>query len=89
MQIGNTELYQIRNGKINPYQDRASIFVKLESQNPTKSIKDRMVYHIVSQAKETSSDETTFVSASSGNTGTSLAYFCKQFNFNCITELKL
>ena len=49
MQIGNTELYQIRSGKINPYQDRAHIFVKLESQNPTKSIKDRMVHHIVSK----------------------------------------
>ena len=73
MQIGNTELYQIRSGKINPYQDRADIFVKLESQNPTKSIKDRMVHHIVSKAKLTAPGETTFVSASSGNTGTSLA----------------
>ena len=84
MQIGNTELYQIRSGKINPYQDRADIFVKLESQNPTKSIKDRMVHYVVSKAKSTSPGETTFVSASSGNTGTSLAYFCKKFNFKCI-----
>ena len=67
--IGNTELHRIKSEKINPYKDTIPIFIKLESQNPTKSIKDRMVYHIVSKAKEQVSEQTTFVSASSGNTG--------------------
>ena len=82
--IGNTELHRIQSKKINPYKDTIPIFIKLESQNPTKSIKDRMVYHIVSKAKEQASGKTTFISASSGNTGSSLAYICKHLNFGCI-----
>ena len=82
--IGNTELHRIQSKKINPYKDTIPIFIKLESQNPTKSIEDRMVYHIVSKAKEQVSEQTTFVSASSGNTGSSLAYVCKLLNFGCI-----
>ena len=82
--IGNTELHLIKSEKINPYKDTIPIFIKLESQNPTKSIKDRMVYYVVSKAKEKVSPETTFVSASSGNTGSSLAYICKKLNFKCI-----
>jgi len=82
--IGNTELHRIQSEKINPYKDTIPIFIKLENQNPTKSIKDRMVYHIVSKAKKQASEQTTFVSASSGNTGSSLAYICKLLNFGCI-----
>ena len=82
--IGNTDLHLINSEKINPYKDNVSILIKLEDQNPTKSIKDRMVYHVVSKAKKELSDQNTFVSASSGNTGTALAYVCKLLNFNCI-----
>ena len=82
--IGNTPLHLIKSEKINPYKNNVSILIKLESQNPTKSIKDRMVYHVVSKAKQTLSEETTFISASSGNTGTSLAYICKLMDFKCI-----
>ena len=82
--IGNTDLHLIKSEKINPHKDRIPIFIKLESQNPTKSIKDRMVHYVVSKAKEKVSQETTFVSASSGNTGSSLAYICKMLNFKCI-----
>ena len=82
--IGNTDLHLINSEKINPYTDNVSILIKLEDQNPTKSIKDRMVYHVVSEAKKELSDQTTFVSASSGNTGTALAYVCKLLNFKCI-----
>ena len=82
--IGNTDLHLIKSEKINPYKDTIPIFIKLESQNPTKSIKDRMVHYVVSKAKEKISQETTFVSASSGNTGSSLAYVCKMLNFKCI-----
>tara|TARA_Y100001970_G_scaffold17151_1_gene19388 strand:+ start:78 stop:1037 length:960 start_codon:yes stop_codon:yes gene_type:complete len=82
--IGNTDLHLIKSEKINPYKDKIPIFIKLESQNPTKSIKDRMVHYVVSKAKQKVSQETTFVSASSGNTGSSLAYICKMLNFKCI-----
>jgi len=83
-EIGKTELHLIKNRKINPYKDSIPIFIKLENQNPTKSIKDRMVHYIVSKAKEECSKNTTFVSASSGNTGSSLAYVCNLLNFKCI-----
>ncbi len=82
--IGNTDLYLIKSKKINPYKDKIPIYIKLENQNPTKSIKDRMVHYVVSKAKEKLPQETTFVSASSGNTGSSLAYVCKLLNFKCI-----
>ena len=82
--IGNTDLYLIKSEKINPYKDTIPIFIKLESQNPTKSIKDRMVQYVVLKAKEKLPQETTFVSASSGNTGSSLAYVCKLLDFKCI-----
>ena len=81
--IGNTELHLIKSEKVNPYKN-ILIYIKLENQNPTKSIKDRMVHHVVSKPKYRLSDEITFVSASSGNTGTSLAYICKLMNFGCI-----
>ncbi len=81
--IGNTDLHLIKSEKVNPYKN-IPIFIKLESQNPTKSIKDRMVHHVVSKAKDSLSEEITFVSASSGNTGTSLAYICKLMNFRCV-----
>ena len=81
--IGNTDLHLIKSEKVNPYK-HIPIFIKLESQNPTKSIKDRMVHYVVSKAKTSLSEEITFVSASSGNTGTSLAYICKLMNFRCI-----
>ena len=82
--IGNTDLYLIKSKKINPYKDKIPIYIKLENQNPTKSIKDRMVHYVVSKAKEKLPQETTFVSASSGNTGSSWAYVCKLLNFKCI-----
>jgi len=82
--IGNTDLHLIKSEKINPHRDTVPIFIKLESQNPTKSIKDRMVQYVVLKAKEKLPQETTFVSASSGNTGSSLAYVCKLLDFKCI-----
>ena len=82
--IGNTDLHLIKSEKINPHKDTVPIFIKLESQNPTKSIKDRMVQYVVLKAKEKLPQETTFVSASSGNTGSSLAYVCKLLDFKCI-----
>ena len=50
--IGNTALHLIKSEKINPYKDTIPIFIKLESQNPTKSIKDRMVYYVVSKSHQ-------------------------------------
>ena len=50
------------------------LYAKLETSNPTGSIKDRPIQYIVSRAIETGhiTNKTTLVEASSGNTGISL-----------------
>ena len=68
--IGNTPLLElsIENGK-------AKVYAKAEFQNPSGSIKDRMVANIIKQAEirgELTQGQT-IVEATSGNTGVSLA----------------
>jgi cysteine synthase len=45
--IGNTPLVKLQ--KINPYPN-IEIWVKLEFTNPSGSIKDRIVHHIINDA---------------------------------------
>jgi cystathionine beta-synthase len=69
--IGNTPLVELK--KI--AQGSARYFAKLEMLNPTYSIKDRLVLHIVNDAEQKGllMPGMTLIEASSGNTGTSLA----------------
>lgn len=70
--IGNTPMIKI-NYK---YKDKIrSVYAKLEYYNLTGSIKDRLAYFIISNAKEagTLKDKQCIVEATSGNTGISLA----------------
>ena len=46
--IGNTSLVQLR--KVVPAD--AAIYVKLEWENPTGSLKDRMAHAVISRAEE-------------------------------------
>jgi cysteine synthase len=73
--IGNTSLVQLR--KVLP-PECADIFVKLEWENPTGSLKDRMAHAVISRAEEdgrlTPGD--TVVEYTGGSTGTSLALVC-------------
>ena len=70
--IGNTPLIKIHYRYLNKEND---IYVKLEYYNLTGSIKDRMVYHILTKAKEKEElkDGMAIIEATSGNTGISLA----------------
>ena len=63
--IGNTRLVKIT--------DR--LYAKMETENPTGSIKDRTIQYIVKHALTAGEidNDTTFVEASSGNTGISLS----------------
>tara|TARA_R100001594_G_scaffold7473_1_gene20133 strand:+ start:3692 stop:4558 length:867 start_codon:yes stop_codon:yes gene_type:complete len=63
--IGNTPLVRLSD----------KLFAKLETYNPTGSIKDRMAYYILSKAEEQSKLKLgdTIVEASSGNTGIAFA----------------
>ena len=77
--IGNTPMVKIsyKNGeKIN------CIYAKLESYNPTGSIKDRVAYYMIRKAKERGSlkENMPIVEATSGNTGISLAALGTYYN---------
>jgi cysteine synthase len=73
--IGNTPLIQLRN--LAPSGD-GQIFAKLESQNPTGSMKDRMALGVISRAEADSrlSPGDTVVEYTGGTTGASLAFVC-------------
>ena len=70
--IGNTSLVRLR--KVVP-SGCADVLVKLEWENPTGSVKDRMALAVVSRAEEDGrlKDGDTVVEYTGGSTGTSLA----------------
>jgi cysteine synthase A len=73
--IGNTSLVQLH--QVVP-SDCAQIFAKLEWQNPTGSMKDRMAVAVISRAEADGrlSPGDTVVEYTGGSTGTSLALVC-------------
>ena len=73
--IGNTSLVRLR--KVVP-PGCADIFVKLEWENPTGSVKDRMAQAVISRAEEDGrlKPGDTVVEYTGGSTGTSLALVC-------------
>lgn len=73
--IGNTSL--VRLNKISVGVE-ATIYVKIESQNPASSIKDRLALAMIEQAEKDGQvdNETLIVEPTSGNTGVGLAMVC-------------
>ncbi len=73
--IGNTSIVQLR--KVVP-PDCADIFVKLEWENPTGSLKDRMAHTVIARAEDDGRLRRgdTVVDYTGGSTGTSLALVC-------------
>jgi cysteine synthase A len=73
--IGNTSL--VRLGKIVP-PGGAGIFAKLEWENPTGSVKDRMAQAVILRAEEDGrlKPGDTVIEYTGGSTGTSLALVC-------------
>jgi len=72
--VGNTPLVEMRSLSPNP---EVRLFAKLEAQNPTGSIKDRIVVRILESARASGELEPgqPIVEASTGNTGVALALF--------------
>jgi len=70
--IGNTPLVELRRMSPNP---AVQIYAKLEGQNPTGSIKDRIAKAMIDRAERDGllSPEQTILEPTSGNTGISLA----------------
>jgi cysteine synthase len=85
--IGNTSLVQLR--KVVP-PDCAKIFAKLEWENPTGSMKDRMAQAMISRAEEDGrlKPGDTIVEYTGGSTGTSLALICaaKGYRLHIVTS---
>jgi cysteine synthase A len=73
--IGNTSIVQLR--KVVPPRG-AAVFVKLEWENPSGSVKDRMAHAVISRAEEDGrlKPGDTVVEYTGGSTGTSLALLC-------------
>jgi cysteine synthase A len=73
--IGSTSLVQLR--KVVP-PDCADVFVKLESENPTGSMKDRMALAVIARAEADGrlKPGDTVIEYTGGSTGTSLALVC-------------
>jgi cystathionine beta-synthase len=80
--IGRTPLVRLRTG----IPDGVIAAVKLEFQNPTGSVKDRMAYHIVRKAVNAGQLKVgdTIVDNTSGNTGASLAMVASVFGLRAI-----
>jgi len=72
--VGKTPLVELKSLSPKP---GVRFFAKLEGQNPTGSIKDRIVVHLLRRARETGALQPgqPVVEASTGNTGVSLALF--------------
>lgn len=83
---GNTPLVRIKLQDL----DDINLFVKLESFNPTGSIKDRPAHFIIDKLLESGkiNKETTIIESSSGNFGIALAAYCKEkgLKFYCVID---
>jgi cysteine synthase A len=81
--FGNTPLVDYE------YEGR-KIFIKLESCNPSGSMKDRAAIHTLTKAYISGliNDETTIIESSSGNFGIALATVCKKMKlrFICVID---
>ena len=84
--IGNTPLIQLQN--INPHP-HISIYVKLEYMNPSGSIKDRIVKHIIEQAEIDGhlKPNGTIVENTSGNTGAAVAMLASSKGYEAILTM--
>jgi cysteine synthase A len=85
--IGNTSLIRVRN--VVP-AGRADVFVKLEWENPTGSLKDRMAKAVIARAEEDGRLQPgdTVLEYTGGSTGTSLALVCaaKGYRLRIVTS---
>ncbi|MSQ26453.1 MAG: cysteine synthase family protein [Dehalococcoidia bacterium] len=84
--VGNTPLVELP--RISP-KPGIRIFAKLEGQNPTGSVKDRVALALVEQAERRGKLKAgdTIVEASSGNTGLALAFVAKQKGYKAVVAL--
>lgn len=85
--VGNTPLIRLFD-----FSDKLDslVYAKLESENPTRSAKDRVADYIISKAIRNGqiNKNSTIIEASSGNTGLALARIAKIHGLKCIITTK-
>lgn len=84
--IGNTPLLKLnRLGK----ESGATILVKLESHNPSFSVKDRLALALIEDAEKNNQlgSETIIIEPTSGNTGIGLAMICAERGYRLIITM--
>ena len=66
---------------------KAKIALKLESENPVKSVKDRLALSIIEEAEKAGKitpGKSTILECTSGNTGVGLSFICAARGYRCI-----
>ena len=83
--IGNTPLVRIKKYEDENHLENI-VFVKLEKENPSGSIKDRSSFYMIKDAldKGLINKDTTIIEPTSGNTGIGLAYIGSLLNLKVI-----
>lgn len=83
--IGNTPLVRLQKVE-NEFNLKTQIYAKLESFNPTNSVKVRPAYFMLKDLmeKDLMDAKTTVIEATSGNTGIGLAMICAYLGNPCI-----
>ena len=83
--IGNTKMV-LAESLMKKYNLKSNIYLKLEKDNYSGSIKDRIVYYIIKDGIEKGliNEDTIIVEATSGNTGISVAAISKYLGIKCI-----
>ena len=81
--VGNTPLVGIQSFSPNP---NVRIWAKLEGQNPTGSVKDRIAREMIEKAEESGelTKSKVLLEPTSGNTGISLAFIAKQKGYRLV-----
>src|SRR5437867_330049 len=84
--IGRTPLVELKH--FSP-REGVRIFAKLEGQNPTGSVKDRIALNMVEDAERAGriTPGATLIEPTSGNTGISLAMVCKLRGYHFIAVM--
>ncbi|HEY9187567.1 MAG TPA: 2,3-diaminopropionate biosynthesis protein SbnA [Ignavibacteria bacterium] len=84
--VGKTPMVTLRDKKL----ENINLFVKLEGNNPTGSVKDRAASYVLDKLLETGeiNKDTTIIESSSGNFGISLASYCKEkgLKYCCVID---
>ena len=87
--VGNTPLVKLNRIR-NYFNCYPEIIAKLESFNPSASVKDRIAYSMLCKAEEDGlikPDKTTLIEATSGNTGIALAMVAAAKGYKLIITL--